>query len=210
LPKISRRSRVEQVQVPKYYVHYDASTNQILSVNNYRHADYTDAIEISFEEYDRLVTGRDKFSDFQVGVVVQPDGSSAGGLVTTRVAQEHSFKNRFLIWIDKKCESPDINIHWDQYNRHWLFFVSGDLRTQYYSNKLPVSTISFFVTMGRDPNFLLRSMEIDLEKLVEGQIIIKFETEWESDIDKISLTSSLASLQYSLTIWKLNEQDTSN
>jgi len=207
--KISRKSKIveDTVVLPKYYVHYDPTSNQIVSVNNHRHDGYTHAVEISFDEYDRLVTGRDKFSDFHVGVVIQSDGSAINGLVSKKIIQEHNFKNRFLTWIDQEHDPADIYVHWDQYNGQWVFLVSDEFRQKYYDNKLPISTISFFVTLGQDPNFLLRSIAIDLKKLVEDKVVIKFESKWESNIDMISLTANLSSLRYSLKVWKINEQD---
>jgi hypothetical protein len=209
MAKVSRKNKIVEdcPVVQKYYAHYDSSSNQILSVNNYRHDDYSHAVEISFDEYDRLVTGRDKFSDFHIGVVIQSDGAALTGLVSKKIIQEHNFKNRFLVWIDQERDLSDIYVHWDQFNEHWVFFVSQDFRQKYYDNKLPISTISFFVTLGKDPNFLLRSVEIDLKKLVEDKVIIKFESKWERNIEMISLTANLSSLQYSLKVWKLNEQD---
>lgn len=212
MAKISRKKRIveDQPVVQKYYVHYDPTTNQIVSVNNHRNEDYTHAVEISFDEYDRLVTGRDKFNDFYIGVVIQSDGSATTGLISKKIIQEHNFKNRFLAWIEKEQDLADIYIHWDQYNAQWVFLVSDEFRQKYYDNKLPVSAISFFVTLGKDPNFLLRSIEMDLKKLVEDKIVIKFESKWESNIDMISLTANLSSLCYSLKVWRTREQYQSN
>jgi hypothetical protein len=212
MAKLSRKRKIVEdcPMVQKYYVHYDPTSNQIISVNNHRHDGYTHAVEVSFDQYDRLVTGRDKFNDFHIGVVIQSDGSAVNGLVSKKIIQEHNFKNRFLVWIDQEQDLADIYVHWDQFNEHWLFFVSEDFRQKYYDNKLPISTISFFVTLGKDPNFLLRSIEIDLKKLVEDKVVIKFESKWENNLDMISLTANLSSLRYSLKVWKLNEQDQSN
>lgn len=212
MSKISRKKRVVEDLpiVQQYYVHYDPSTNQLLSANNYRNDLYTHAVEVSFDEYDRFVTGRDKFHDFHVGVVIQSDGSAVTGLVSKKIIQEHNFKNRFLIWIDQESANSDISVHWDQYNSYWVFFVSDDFRQKYYDNKLPISTISFFVTLGRDPNFLLRAIEIDLKKIVQDKVVIPFDSKWESSIDMISLTANLSSLSYSLKVWKIDEQDQDN
>jgi hypothetical protein len=194
----------------KFYAHYDKSTGNVFGVTNHNNTDWPYIVEITFAEYDRLVTGKDTFSDFHIGVIIQSDGTAVDGLVSKRVIQEHNFKNRLLSWIDKSIENADIEIHWDQYNRQWLFVASDQFRQQYYDNKLPIGSISFFVVLGKDPNFLLRSMDIDLRTLVLDKIIIPFDSSWESTIDLISLTSNLASIKYSLTIWNTHEQDSDN
>jgi hypothetical protein len=191
----------------KFYAHYDKLTGNIFSVTNHSETDWPHIVEISFADYDSLMTRKSKFSDFHIGLVVQTDGTAVDGLVSKRVIQEHNFKNRLLSWIDKTIENADIEIHWDEYNRQWIFVASGQFRQQYYDNKLPIGSISFFVVLGKDPNFLLRSIDIDLRTLVLDKITIPFDSSWESTIELISLTSNLASIKYSLNIWNTHEQD---
>jgi len=190
----------------RFFALYEKTTGSIFSVTNH-YTDWPNIIEISFATYDRLVTGKDKFTDFHIGVVVQSDGTAVDGLISKKVIQEHNFKNRLLSWIDSSVDNPDIEIHWDAYNKQWVFVASDKLRQQYYDNKLPINSISFFVTLGKDPNFLLRSIEIDLKNLVLDKIVMPFGTAWESTIDLISLTSNLAILKYSLNVWNIHEQD---
>jgi hypothetical protein len=193
------------VEAPtKFYAHYDPVTNEIVSVNNFRNLEYPNAVEISFDKYERLLTGKDKFEDFYIGVVVE-NGNPVLGLVYRKILQEHNFNNRLLSWVDDKTESPEITIHWDEFNKKWIFVSSEEFRQKYYDNKLRALELSFFITLGRDPNFLIRSISFDLKKLIMDKIIIDFETNWETNIDLISITTNLASLSYSLKVWKIND-----
>jgi hypothetical protein len=203
----------KQITIPepvvnnKFYAHYDKSTGNIFSVTNHNNTEWPYIVEITFAEYDRLVTGKDKFTDFYIGVVVQSDGTPVDGLVSKKVLQEHNFKNRLLAWIENTTKNADIEIHWDNYNRQWVFVALDEFRQQYYDNKLPINSISFFVTLGKDPNFLLRSIDIDLKTLILDKIIIPFNSTWEETIELISLTTNLSSIKYSLNIWKIHEQN---
>ena len=116
----SKKLKDPLIDIPKFYAHYDAFTNEIISVNNFRNLEYTDAVEVSFETYERLVTGKDKFEDFYVGVVVE-NGNPIMGLVYRKLLLEHNFNNRLLSWIDEKTESYEIEIHWDGINQKWIF-----------------------------------------------------------------------------------------
>ena len=195
------------VEAPtKFYAHYDPITNEIVSVNNFRNLEYPDAVDISFDTYERLLTGKDKFEDFYVGVVVE-NGNPVMGLVYRRILLEHNFNNRLLSWIDDKIESPEIEIHWDGFNKKWIFVASDEFRQKYYDNKVQSLELSFFITLGRDPNFLIRSIDFDLKKLIMDKSIIDFETKWETNINLISITTNLASLNYSLNVWKTDDED---
>jgi hypothetical protein len=195
------------VEAPtKFYAHYDSVTNEIVSVNNFRNLEYSNAVEISFDTYERLLTGKDRFEDFYAGVVVQ-NGNPVMGLVYRRILLEHNFNNRLLSWIDDKTEFPEIEIHWDGFNKKWIFVASDEFRQKYYDNKVQSLELSFFITLGRDPNFLIRSIDFDLKKLIMDKAIIDFATKWETNINSISITSNLASLNYSLNVWKTDDQD---
>jgi hypothetical protein len=210
VPKIKKIKVQPPVAEPKYYAHYDAVTNQIFSINNFRNSEHPHAVEVAFEEYDRLVTGKDKLGDFYIGTVIKTDGTVVNGLVSKKIIQEHNFKNRLLSWIEDTCELADIEIHWDAFNNQWIFVASDNLRKVYYDNKLPINVINFYIVLHNNPNFLLKTIEIDLKKIVIDKVIVPFTSKKESQIEDISLTTNLAVLKYSLNVWKIHEQDQNN
>jgi len=185
----------------KYYAYYDETDNKIVSVSNQVLQQYTHVIEISFEEYSKLVSGVHKFIDYHVGVVIDSEGNPVKGLVPNQIIVENSFKNRLLAWIDSEQNFADIEIHWDEYNSQWIFVASNDLRQQYYDNKLTSTGVSFFITLGQDPNFLLRTIDIDFKTIITDKVIVKFELTYEKNIKDIAITSNLAMLDYSLKVW---------
>ena len=200
-----RRKKIEPlvdiIVESKYYAYYDDIDNRLISISNQILSQFDHSIEITFDEYSKLVTGVHKFIDYHVGVVIDAEGNPVKGLVSNQVAIENTFKNRLLAWIDSETKLADIEIHWDQYNQQWIFVASDDLRQQYYDNKLPNTSVSFFITLGQDPNFLLRTIDIDFKTITLDKVAVKFESKYEKTINEIAITSNLATLDYSLKVW---------
>ena len=183
----------------KYYVYYNDTDNKLISVSNQLQPQFEHLINITFNEYSKLITGVHKFADYHVGVVIDAEGNPAKGLVSNQVIIENTFKNRLLAWINTETDSADIEIHWDQFNSQWVFVASDNLRQQY---KLPDISVSFFITLGQDPNFLLRTIDIDFKTITLDKVSVKFESKYEENIQDVAVTSNLTTLDYSLKLWR--------
>jgi hypothetical protein len=192
---------VDIIVESKYYAYYDDVDGKLISVSNQTIPQFDHSIEVTLDEYSKLVTGVHKFIDYHVGVVIDAEGNPVKGLVSNQVAIENTFKNRLLAWIDSETDLADIEIHWDQFNKQWIFVASDDLRQQYYDNKLPNTSVSFFITLGQDPNFLLRTIDIDFKTITLDKVAVGFESKYEERIKDVAVTSNLATLDYSLKIW---------
>lgn len=192
---------VDIIVESKYYAYYDDVDGKLISVSNQIIPQFDHSIEVTLDEYSKLVTGVHKFIDYHVGVVIDAEGNPVKGLVSNQVAIENTFKNRLLAWIDSETDLANIEIHWDQFNKQWIFVASDDLRQQYYDNKLPNTSVSFFITLGQDPNFLLRTIDIDFKTITLDKVAVGFESKYEERIKDVAVTSNLATLDYSLKIW---------
>ena len=117
-----------QVQSPRYYAHYDAETDQIFSVNNFRNSEHHNAVEISYEEYERLVTGKDHLKDFSIGKVIRSDGILIDGLISKKIIQEHNLKKGVLSYIKDDATDEDINVHCHGRHNQWLFTASESFK----------------------------------------------------------------------------------
>ena len=190
---------------PRYYVYYDQESKQILAVTNYKNLDFTNEIEIDVDCYTRFIEGKDKFEDFRIGTVIGKTGDASLGVISYKLSADKNFKNKLLTWIEGSTESSDISIVWDENNQYWMFNPSKNLRQRYFNNEIPATDISFFIILGNDPNFLIRTITINLKKLIENFLVVKFETIWERTIESISITSNITDLVSELTVWKANE-----
>ena len=66
---------------------------------------------------------------------------------------------------------------------------------------MPNTSVSFFITLGQDPNFLLRTIDIDFKTITLDKVAVGFESKYEERIKDVAVTSNLATLDYSLKIW---------
>lgn len=203
---MAKKSKKVVDLTPRFYISYE-NDRTIVAATNFKNPAFTNTIEVSFECYERFITGKDKFEDFRVGTVIDENGNASLGVVSHKMSLEHSFKNKLLSWIEDYDVDTDISIVWDESNKHWLFNSSSNFKTRYLNNEIPVKEILFFVIIGNDPNFLIRIIRIGLKDLVNTAVVVKFNSSWENTIEAISITSNLAELTYSLNVWKVDEQD---
>lgn len=191
---------------PHYYVYFN-DDKCVVAVTNVKNSNFEYFIEIDFNTYDRFITGIDKFEDFRIGTVIDVSGNITQGLISCKRSIEHSFKNRLLSWIEDDNKSSDISIVWDEGNDQWMFGSSANLKKRFYGNDLPVTEILFFIILGNDPNFLVRTITINIKNLIDNPIVVKFNTTWERTIDTISITSNISDLGYSLNVWSIDDNN---
>lgn len=190
----------------KFYAHYDATSGAIISMNNFKDSRYPDAVEVTYEQYENLVSGKEEFADYKVGIVIDVLGKPVPGLIYTKANVERSF-TRGLVKCITKTDNSDVTVHWDQYNSKWVILMSDALREMFYGNKLPTGGISFYVVMNGDPNMLVRIINVGFQKLCVDKVEVLFESTLEKDIDKIQIIPDLSEIRYSLEIWRVNEQN---
>ena len=111
---------------PKFYIHYDKKTGEIISSSNEINIAYS-KIEITHDEHERFLYGVDKFSDYQVGLVKTSDNQTILSLVK-KVDQGYAFKNNMFEWIqDAPNKSTECIVTWDKINKQWTFLISNKI-----------------------------------------------------------------------------------
>lgn len=161
-----------------YYVYYNKETGDILSVTNELHSVFTDKINISFKIYERLVTGKDKFSDYRIGTRLDET------LDIIPIADDrYNVNSKLLSWItDKHCSDTDIIIEWHSHTNVWKVSLATN-RT------ITVDSFIFFIVLNHDFDFLIRSFDISVPSLLKSPIYFPFETKFEEDFSKISIAT---------------------
>ena len=190
----------------KFYAHYDAASGAIISMNNFRDNAYADAVEVTYEQYENLVSGKEDFLDYKIGIVIDATGKPVPGLIYTKTSVKRNFNRGLINWVGK-LDDADVTVHWDQYNSKWVILMSDGLRKLFYGNKLPTGGISFYVVMNSDPNMLVRIINVGFQKLCMDKVEVSFESKFEKDIGSIRLVPDLAEIRCSLEIWRIDEQN---
>jgi hypothetical protein len=173
-----------------YYAYYDPITNQLLSVTNEKISLYTDYLEVDFDTYERLVTGKQKFSDYLLGHIKIED-KTVLKLIPV-VEQAYSFKNTMLeIISENKIKDPELVVEWHGVNKEWNFLVSATAKGRL-NVKLDSAKILFFIILESDYDFLIRTIVIDSQQLLSQNCVgIPFANEIENHIGKLSVASRL-------------------
>ena len=178
----------------KYYVYYDKETGTILSVTNEIHSFYQHNVEISFDSYERLVSGIDKFSDYRIGTKV--DG--AIGLVLLE-EERYNFKNKLLTWIDSMpSRKTDFIVEWHRATQVWKFSLSEYGKSRLITDVPQI--VSFFVTLHSDFDFLVRSFDIKVPGLFVEPVYLPFENKFEDDITQLEIATKTGNFSYGLVI----------
>jgi hypothetical protein len=184
---------------PKFYIHYDKKTGEIFSASNELNKTYS-TIEIKEPEYNRFLTGEEKFQDYQVGYVRTADNQTILALAP-RANQGYTFKNNVFEWIvDAPTKKTELTVTWDCVNNQWVFSLSDSCKDRLKENT-SAEILPFFVMLSNDFDFLIRTITISMHDLCAFKSIKKpFESRLEKDIKKISIASKIVFQSYGLKI----------
>jgi len=192
--------------VQTYRCYFDIKTGDIWAISNEENSQYESGIVIDYPLYEKFVTGVEQFKDWVVTRTKNPDSESGLELVP-RMQQELFFKNNMFEWITaKSTKKTELTVHWSPNENMWIFLISNKVRQQYYDNKYPMETLTFFITLETDFDFLVRTITINIKDLVLDKVCVPFITTVEEKIDKISISTKSLFSSYGLTIWNKTEE----
>ena len=188
---------------PKYYVYYKKNTGEIISVSNEINSSHEYGIEVDSCVATPFLSGECKFTDFVVGF--------DNGTLSVISVEEDIFRRRTNLFEQISIISPelesDLDIHWDESGKQWVFVISDNCRQQLKVSSIIVKNLVFFVTMASDLNFLIRTIVLSPADLISDKVIVPFESIIETKIDKLSLSTKIVFASYGLKTWRLNEQN---
>ena len=185
-----------------YRIYFDIGTGELLAASNEFKPEYDYSLIVSYEQYDALVsTGN--FKDWAVTKTNTVDNEYGVELVRKEF-QGQAFRNHMFEWIsDSPKKNTELTVHWDEYNKQWIFIVSDNTRKKYYDGKITTKIVKIFITLQNDLDFLIRTIDIKLHDLSADKVIVPFITTLESQIDKISISSKTVFDSYGLKVWKI-------
>ena len=172
-----------------YYAYYDKDTKQLLALTNEKINIYNDYLEVDFDTYESLVSGRQKFSDYLLGLVTSGETTSLKLLPV--IEHAYNFKNTMLdIVVPSSVKKPELTVEWNNANKEWNFFISPLAKSRLITRIN--AKILFFIILESDYDFLIRSISIDTTKLFSQVCVgVKFESKLEEQIDKISVATGV-------------------
>lgn len=183
----------------KYYVYFDKRTGEIFSVSNERNTNYEHELVCTFVEVEKFLTGEWHFKDYLVGYKRTVTDETVLS-VMPKVDDEYAFRNNVYEWIHPSKDETEVCVEWNGKNQSWYFSFSDKVK-DIYNDGLLASTLTFFVTLETDFDFLIRTIVVDVqEMLLRKSVKVPFTSSFETDNKKISIGTRLVLRSYSLRI----------
>ena len=159
---------------PKFYAHYNEDNGSIISISNEKLAMHTHSIEITFEDYEKFILGKNKILDYKI---------ENGELFCTKVEQP-KLKNKQIRLISSETDADITIFHW---SKGWTFLLSDSARQRIYDKKIIGEGATIFLSSEPEHNFLIKVFNLPFKELVLDKIVIHFENKQENDISNLSL-----------------------
>lgn len=192
-------AKLAKTKPPKYYVFYERQTGKILGAGQEKSDRYETGIEVTFDEVKNLIDGTWSFRDYRVGYKNDINGKPKLTVVPN-TELGYTFKNNIFEWITEKTTKVDCQVSWNGPEKCWEFSITNEAKDQYI-NKVIIPKLIFFVTLESDFDFLIRTIVISSDLLTSSKkVVIPFETDIETKIDKISISSKLVFRTYGLKV----------
>ena len=191
--------------VPCYYAYYN-TTGEITAVSNSLLNNDDSFLQISYEMFEQFVMGKEQFKDWVVNRT-RNSSNEFGVEIVNKINQSRTFKNNMFEQIKSEpTDDTEITVHWDQYNKKWIFIMSDNARQRVYDNEIGTKHLSFFVTYSSSFNFLIRTIDIPVASLIFDKVEIPFQSDRELKNKNINLSTKHVFDNYALVIWKEYEQ----
>lgn len=193
------------IPVVCYYAYYN-TTGEITAVSNSLLDNSDLFLQISYEMFEKFVMGREQFKDWVVNRT-KNSSNEFGVEIVSKINQSQTFRNNMFEQINSTpTEDTELTVHWDQYNKKWIFIISDSARQRVYDNEIGTKHLSFFVTYASSFNFLIRTIDISIGQLIADKVEIPFQSDKELKIKNINLSTKHVFDNYALVIWKEYEQ----
>lgn len=183
---------------PEFYIFYDKDGN-ILSASNTVLDGYENYVQVSKDLYDQFVTGAEQFKDWVVNRT-KSSSNELGVEVVPRSIQTLTFRNSLFEKITALDPDAEVTVQWNQYYKKWIFYLSDKAVHRVYTAEVSTKALMFFISLRESYDFLIRTIEVNVDDLLKGPVEVPFTVYAESDIHRISVATKSAFSSYSLEI----------
>jgi hypothetical protein len=167
-----------------YYVYFVDGGKIDAITNEKRENSPLNFIKVEYNRIEKFLVGKENFSEYIVSlidkdtpVIVKPSESIS--------ANTH--------WLSKITQPPKDNttltVVWNSVNKTWNFSINESSRNQIKQIGLTAQLL-FFVTVSSNPNFLIRTISIDMLDISSTtEIQIPWISELEQDYYSVSIST---------------------
>lgn len=181
----------------QYYVYYELKSKRIVCISNEWLDTYDASILVEYEDVKHFLSDAWHYRDY---IIDYPVGSYKLAIISN-ADQGYNFKNSEYEVIEPNDDYAECEIEWDGPNSCWHFKLEPGFKKTY--NGTLGGNLIFFVTLESDFDFLIRTMLINFEDMLnQDQISFPFESRLEHEISKISISSKIIFKNYKLTVYE--------
>ena len=188
-----------KIPTPAYYLHYDKSNGKILCVSNELALNDISSFEIPFDIYKDFIERVKRPEEYVVGYVTN-DANELELALLQQFEHSYNFKNNKFIWINSApTKNTELTVEWNKSKASWIFSLSknGKILSKTKADHMAV----FFVMLKNDFDFLIRTITVDTQRLIDwDNYEVPFESNLETQIEKISISSQILFDNYGLII----------
>lgn len=155
-----------------YYVYF-VDGGKIDAITNEKRENSTiNFIKVEFNRIEKFLVGKENFSEYIVSLIDKD---------TPVIVKSSESISANTHWLSKITEVPNDNttltVVWNSVNKTWKFSIDESSRTQIKQIGL-TAPLLFFITFSNNPNFLIRTINIDMLDISNSKEI---EIPWISD-----------------------------
>ena len=167
--------------IDSYRIYYKSDTGDIYSITNEVLPLDCESVEVEFELIEKFLTGKENFIFFRL----EFDDEDAIKFVNKKEAPV-LYKSNIIEYIRiTQDKDPVLQVTWTQSG--WEFKLDKKFADSPRGKNIN-SKLNFFVVRERDINYLVRSIEITLKKLLaQDTIFVEFEEEAERNNNDIAM-----------------------
>ncbi len=181
----------------QHYFYYDNKSGICCGIFLRKPEEHEYAVEIESELANKFLQGELKLSEHYISIV-------KGNLEVVRKGKgldyNYSFKSKTHYCITEDLQNADCQVIWNLKSKSWNFNFSEKCK-ELFNSGLVLKKIFFFITLKDDFDFLIRIVDIDTDDVLKNDnFSIPFSSSFESDINKISISTYAVFSSYSLKV----------
>ena len=167
-----------------YYVYFAAGGKIDAITNEKRENTTLNFIKVEYNRIDKFLVGKENFSDYIVSLIDKDTP------VIIKQTELIGTNTHWLLKItDRPTDDTTLTVVWNSVDKTWEFSLDESSRAQIKQIGLTAQLL-FFITFSNNPNFLIRTISIDMLDITNSkQIEIPWISRSEQDYSSISVST---------------------
>jgi hypothetical protein len=167
-----------------YYVYFLEGGKIDAITNEKRENSAVNFIKVEYNRIEKFLVGKENFSEYIVSLIDKDTP------VIVKPSESINANTHWLLKIiDQPTDNTTLTVVWNNVNKTWKFSINESSRAQIKQIGLTAQLL-FFITFNNNPNFLIRTISIDILDISNTEAIeIPWISASEQDYYSISVST---------------------